>query len=48
MTYADDMVLMAENKGEMKNITERLEGYLKRKDLKLNTKIMEFRKGGGR
>lgn len=50
LLYADDMVLIAENEDEMRSM-ERLKKYLKRKNLKLNTdktKIMRFRKGGGR
>ncbi|XP_067209950.1 uncharacterized protein [Linepithema humile] len=49
--YADDIVMMAENEEEMGSMIERLEGYLERKRLELNmskTKILRFRKGGGR
>lgn len=48
LSYADDMVLLAENEGKMRSL---LKGYLDRKRLVLNenkTKIMRFRKGGGR
>lgn len=41
------MILLVENKEEMRSTIERLEGYLERKELKLNaekTKIMMFRK----
>lgn len=45
------MVLLAENEEEMRNMMERLEVYLDRKRMELNmekTKIVRFRKGGGR
>lgn len=51
LAYADDVVLMAEKEEELRSMMERLEGYLERKTLELNpnkTKIMRFRKGGGR
>jgi len=51
LTYADDIVLMADREGEMRSMVGRLEGYLDEKGLELNvgkTKIMKFRKGGGR
>lgn len=51
LSYADDMVLLAEDEGGMKSMVERLERYLDRKGLELNvekTKIVRFRKGGGR
>jgi len=51
LAYADDIVLLAEEEGEMKSIIERLEMYLEKKGLELNvekTKVMRFRKGGGR
>ena len=51
LAYADDLVLLAENEEEMRSMIERLEGYLGRKNLVLNTektKVMRFRKGGGR
>ncbi|XP_077255453.1 uncharacterized protein LOC143893678 [Temnothorax americanus] len=51
LAYADDIVLIAEDEDQMRSMIERLEGYLGRKRLELNvgkTKIMRFRKGGGR
>jgi len=51
MAYADDMVLMAEEKDEMKAMLVRMERYIDKKKLEVNvmkTKIMIFRKGGGR
>lgn len=51
LAYADDMVLLAEEEDEMRSMMERLERYLDKKGLELNTdktKIMRFRKGGGR
>ncbi|KMQ90927.1 hypothetical protein RF55_9259 [Lasius niger] len=51
LTYADDVVLISEEKDGMRSMIERLEGYLDRKGLGLNvgkSKIMRFRKGGGR
>lgn len=51
LLYADDMVLIAEKKVEMKSMLERLEGYIDRKDLEINvekTKIVRFNKGRGR
>jgi len=51
LAYADDMVLMAEGEDEMRSMMERLERYLERKKVELNagkTKIVRFRKGGGR
>ncbi|XP_024883827.1 uncharacterized protein LOC112462336 [Temnothorax curvispinosus] len=51
LAYADDIVLIAEDEDQMRSLIERLEGYLGRKRLELNvgkTKIMRFRKGGGR
>src|SRR5580765_4268653 len=50
LAYADDVVLISEEDG-MRSMIERLEGYLERKGLELNvgkSKIMRFRKGGGR
>lgn len=47
--YADDIVMIAENEEEMRSMIEKLEGYLDRKKLELNTdktKILSFRKGG--
>ncbi|XP_071579341.1 uncharacterized protein [Temnothorax nylanderi] len=51
LAYADDIVLLAEDEDQMRSMLERMEGYLSRKRLELNvgkTKIMRFRKGGGR
>lgn len=49
MAYADDIVLMAEGENKISTILERLEGYLKSKNLELNiSKIMKRRKRGGR
>jgi len=48
LSYADDMVLLAEDEGSMRSMLER---YLDDKSLELNTektKILRFRKGGGR
>ncbi|KMQ91217.1 hypothetical protein RF55_8945 [Lasius niger] len=45
------MVLLSEGEDEMRSMIERLEAYLDRKRLELNpskSKIMRFRKGGGR
>lgn len=50
MAYADDLMELAENK-KMRSVIERLERYLDRKRLEVNTektKIMKFRKGGGK
>lgn len=44
-------IIGGKNKEEMRSMIERLEGYLEKKGLELNTektKIMRFRKGGGR
>lgn len=51
LAYADDVVLLAKEEGEMRSMMGKLEGYLEEKGLTLNvnkTKIMRFRKGGGR
>jgi len=51
LTYADDMVLLAEEEGEMRSMLIRLERYLEKKGLELNegkTKVLRFREGGGR
>jgi len=51
LAYADDIVLVAEDEGEMRSMIERLEAYLDGKGLELNrekTKVMRFRRGGGR
>lgn len=37
LSYADDIVLMAEDEAEMRSMMERLEGYLDRKGLELKT-----------
>lgn len=37
LSYADDMVLIVENKDEMKNMLERLKDYLQSKNLELNS-----------
>lgn len=50
LAYAD-MVLLTENKEEMRSVIERLEKYLDGKRMELNaekTKIIRFKKGGGR
>jgi len=49
LAYADDVILIAENEGEMRSIVQRLERYIEKKKLELNekkTKIMRFRKEG--
>ena len=51
LAYADDIVLLAEDEGEMLGMIKKLERYLNRKRLVLNvekTKIMRLSKGGGR
>jgi len=51
LTYADDIVVLAEEEGEMRSLLERIERYLGRKGLELNaekTKVLRFREGGGR
>jgi len=51
LAYADDIVLLSEEEGEMRSLMERLEKYTSRKGLELNvekTKIVRFRRGGGR
>jgi len=50
LLYADDTMLVAEEKRELKSMTERLESYLERKRLEINvakTKIMRFRRREG-
>lgn len=45
LVYADDVVLLAEDEGEMKNIMERLEEYFESKGLELNVgkaKVLRF------
>lgn len=49
LTYADDLVIMAEEEEELRSMIERVEEYLDRKNLEVNvskTKVMKFRKGG--
>lgn len=41
------MVLIAENENEMKNMLERLEGYIDRKGLKINVGMTKIRFGRG-
>jgi len=51
LAYADDMMMLAEGEEEMRSMMERLERYLDGKKVELNvekTKIVRFRKGGGR
>lgn len=51
LAYADDIVLLAEDEEGMRSMIERLERYMERKRLEVNTektKIMRFRRGGGR
>lgn len=51
LAYADDVVLMAEEEQDMRAMLSRLERYLDKKGLELNaekTKVMRFRKGGGK
>lgn len=38
MAYVDDLMELAENKEKMRSVIERLERYLDRKRLKVNTK----------
>lgn len=51
LAYADDRVLLTETEDEMRILIGRLEEYMDRKKMELNsdkTKIIRFRKGGGR
>lgn len=51
LEYTDNMVLLAENKEEMRSMIERLKGYLDGKRMELNAvkiKIGRFRKEGDR
>lgn len=51
LAYANDVMLLAEEEQDMRSILKRLERYLDRKGIELNaekTKIMKFRKGGGK
>lgn len=46
-----DIVLLTEDEGSMRSLLERLENYLDRKGLQLNTektKVVRFRREGGR
>jgi len=49
LAYADDVVLMTKEEEKIRSIMERLERYIERKRLELNTrktKILRFRKRG--
>lgn len=51
LAYADDIVLLAEEEGDMRCLMRSLEKYLEGKGLELNTeksKVMRCREGGGR
>ncbi|XP_068994227.1 trichohyalin-like [Neodiprion pinetum] len=51
LAYEDDIVLLAESEEEMEVMIRKLERYMDRKRLTVNvgkSKIMRFRKGGGR
>ncbi|XP_077272062.1 uncharacterized protein LOC143902767 [Temnothorax americanus] len=51
LAYADDIVAVAEREEEMKQMIRRLEKYFDKRKLTVNvgkTKVMRFRKGGGR
>lgn len=51
LTYADDVVLMAEREEELKGMLKRFKKFLDKRELRLNpekTKIMVFEKGRGR
>jgi hypothetical protein len=51
LTYADDVVLLAEGEDGMKSMMSRLERYVREKRLEINekkSKVMRFGKGGGR
>lgn len=51
LAYADDLVLLAKEENEMKEMMVSLRRYLERKGLTLNvkkSKIMKFKKEGGR
>src|SRR5436190_19152882 len=51
LAYADDVALIAENEEDMKCMMRRMERYVEKKGLEVNaakSKIMRFRKGGGR
>lgn len=49
LAYADDLVILAKNEKGMKEMMKRMEKYLKRKRLQLNTdksKMVCFKRGG--
>jgi len=51
LAYADDVVVVAEGEGEMKEMIKVLEKYVEGKGLEVNvekTKVMRCRRGGGR
>ena len=51
LSYADDVILLANNATRMKEMLRRIRRYIERKGLELNvkkSKMMEFRKGGRR
>ena len=51
LAYADDVVVLAEREEEMESMIRRLEGYFEKRKLEVNvgkTKVMRFRKGGGK
>lgn len=51
LAYADDMVLIAKERKELKEMMRRLEKYLDRRKLELNadkTKVLTFKKGRGK
>lgn len=51
LAFADDVVVLAENEEDMKVTLKELEKYVGKKKLEVNvgkTKVMRFRKGGGR
>lgn len=51
LAYAEDLSVVVEDEVEMKGMTGRLERYLDEKGLEVNigkTKVMRYRKGGGR
>lgn len=49
MSYANDVVMMAKEKGDIRAMLSRLDSYLDRKGLEPNegtTKVMRVRRGG--
>lgn len=44
--YTDDIVLLAEDEEGMRNMLERLEGYMERKRLEVNTEKTKIMRGG--